>query len=375
MYKVFMFVNVDWFFYSHRLPIAEAARERNFDLIVYTEFTQTQESGQRDGYRIFRSPMRRTASSVFKGIQEVVKTFLTIQKHKPDLIHAVTIKPILVLGLIARITRTPFVGAVSGLGPVFAMNNWKEKIRFLLVVRLLKIIFKNPKSKIICQSKGDRNVLITNGVTSSENISLIFGSGVDLEVYKPTPRQPADEKYVLMSSRILKDKGVVEYCKAARLVQNALGSEVKFRLSGPIDAESPTHISMSEIETLTCECGVEFLGDRKDMPDLLSAAQLFVFPSYYAEGVPKVLLEAAASGTAIITTDHSGCRDVVLDGETGILVAKKNVTQLAEAMITLLENTEVAQRMGRLGREVAEANFSDMNVVDSHYHLYQSLLT
>jgi len=319
--------------------------------------------------------MRRTASSVFHGILEVFKTLLTIQKHKPDLIHAVTIKPILVLGLIARITRTPFVGAVSGLGPVFAMNTWKEKIRFLLVVRLLKMIFKNPESRIICQNEGDRKVLVTNGVTSSKNISLIFGSGVDLEVYKPTLRQPADEKYVLMSSRILKDKGVVEYCKAARLAQDALGSEIKFRLSGPIDTESPTYISISEIETLTSECGVEFLGNRKDMPELLSAAQLFVFPSYYAEGVPKVLLEAAASGTAIITTDHSGCREVVLDGETGILVAKKNVTQLAEAMITLLENKEVTQRMGRLGREMAEANFSDMNVVDSHYQLYRSLLT
>ena len=373
MKKIFMFVNVDWFFFSHRLPIAKAAQKNNVDMAVYTDFTQFRENNDDDGYNLYQSPIRRTSTSILHVIFEFFKNYLIIKNGKPDLIHAVTIKPILALGLIARLTSTPFVGAISGLGPAFQPDSWYKKVRLILIVRVFSIIFGNGKARIICQSKNDHDVLVAHGITSSKNVSLVPGSGVDVEVYSPIKKRADCEKYVLMSSRILSDKGVKEYCLAAKIVRAKFGDEVKFKLSGPIDTHSPTFISESELNELTASCGVEYLGNRQDMPELLASALIFVLPSYYAEGLPKVLLEASSSGVSIITTDHSGCRDAVIEGETGLLVPTRDAEALASAMMGLLENRTLSIQMGSKGRALAESSYRDSEVVDSHYRLYRQL--
>ena len=373
MKKIFMFVNVDWFFFSHRLPIARAARKNNVDMVVYTDFTKAQEENNKDGYDLHQSPIHRTSKSIFHVIFEFFRAYLIVKNGKPDLIHAVTIKPILLLGLVARYTSTPFVAAISGLGPAFQPNSWFSKIRLTLVVWLLRIIFNNKKARIICQSKDDRDVLLDQFITSSENVSLFLGSGVDIEVYSPLKKKANCEKYILMSSRILSDKGVKEYCLAANIVRAKLGNELKFKLSGPIDSHSPTFISESELKKLTVSCGVEYLGNREDMPELLASALMFVLPSYYAEGIPKVLLEASSCGVSIITTDHSGCRDAVIEGETGLLVPTKDADALASAMIDLIENRSLSIQMGNKGRILAESSYRDSKVVTDHYRLYRQL--
>ncbi|MQG47096.1 MAG: glycosyltransferase family 4 protein [SAR202 cluster bacterium] len=373
MKNIFMFVNVDWFFFSHRLSIAKAAQKNNVKMIVYTDFTQPRKNNNNDGYDLYQSPIRRTSKSIFHVIFEFFKSYLIIKNGKPDLIHAVTIKPILILGLVARLTSTPFVGAVSGLGPAFQPNSWYRKLRLTLIVRVFRLIFDNRKARIICQSKNDRDVIVDHGITPSANVSLIPGSGVDVEVYSPIKKRADCEKYVLMSSRILSDKGVKEYCLAAQIVRAKLGDVVKFKLSGPIDTHSPRFISESELTKLTVSCGVEYLGNRQDMPELLASALIFVLPSYYAEGVPKVLLEASASGVAIVTTDHPGCRDAVVEGETGLLVATRDAESLAGAVMELLENRILSSQMGSKGRALAESAFRDSEVVDRHYRLYWQL--
>lgn len=373
MMKIFMFVNVDWFFFSHRLPIAKAAKKNNVDMSVYADLTQVQDKNHNEGYILYQSPIRRTSKSVFHVIFEFFKSYLIIKKDKPDLIHAVTIKPIIILGLVARLTSTPFVGAVSGLGPAFQVNRLYRKIRLRLIVWVYRLIFENKKARIICQSENDRDVLVNHGIALSANVSLIPGSGVDVEVYSPKKKRPDCEKYVLMSSRILSDKGVKEYCLAAQIVREKLGHEVKFKLSGMIDTHSPTFISESELTNLTVRCGVEYLGNRKDMPELLASTLIFVLPSYYAEGVPKVLLEASASGVAVVTTDHPGCRDAVIEGETGLLVATRDTDSLAGAVMKLLENRVLLSQMGSNGRALVESTYRDSEVVDRHYRLYLEL--
>jgi len=373
MKKIFMFVNVDRFFFSHRLPIARAAKKNNVDMIVYTDFSKSQEENNKDGYELYQSPIRRTSKSFFHVIFEFFRVYLLVKYGKPDLIHAVTIKPILLLGLVARFRSIPFVAAISGLGPAFKPNNYFTKIRLIIVLRLYRVIFNNKKARIICQSKNDRDVFLDQFITSSENISLFPGSGVDIEVYSPLKKEANCERYVLMSSRILSDKGVKEYCLAANIVRSKLGNELKFKLSGPIDSHSPTFISESELKKLTLSCGVEYLGDRDDMPELLASALMFVLPSYYAEGMPKVLLEASSCGVPIITTDHPGCRDAVIEGETGLLVPTKDADALASAMINLIENKPLSIKMGNKGRILAESSYLDSKVVTDHYRLYGEL--
>ena len=375
MKKVFMFVNVDWFFLSHRLPIAKASVANNIEMIVYTDFTKDHGATFNKEFVLQQSPLRRASKSLFHLIFEVFRSFLIDIKGKPDLIHAVTIKPILILGVIARLTSTPFVGAISGLGPAFVVASWFSKLRLMIVVSVFKFVFGSSKASAICQSASDRDTLISVGVTSIEKVALINGSGVDVDLYSPIKKLLDCVPYVLMASRILGDKGVREFCLAAKIVNERLGDRFRFKLSGPVDSESPTFISNLDLRKLCKESGVEYLGNRSDMPELIASATIFVLPSYYAEGVPKVLLEASACGVAIITTDHPGCRDAIVSDQTGILVKPRDSADLAKAMLQLLEDDEKLRKMGENGRKLALSFYKDTEVVKQHYALYRHHLT
>ena len=180
-----MFINVDWFFISHRLPIAKAAVANNIEMTVYTDFTKDHGTTINEEFVLYQSPLRRTSKSLFHLVFEVFSSFLVIIKGRPDLIHAVTIKPILILGVVARLTSTPFVGAISGLGPAFVANSWLSKLRLRMVLSVFRFVFGSSKASVICQSASDRETLISFGVTSTDKVVLINGSGVDIELYSP----------------------------------------------------------------------------------------------------------------------------------------------------------------------------------------------
>ena len=371
--KVFMFVNVDWFFLSHRLPIAKAALQNQIDMTVYTDFTHSKEVNKEQGFKMFQSPLSRSSKNLHMFLVEFVKVFILILKQKPNLLHAVTIKPIIFLGIVARITETPFIAAISGLGPVANNTGAFYKYRFKLVMKIYKFIFKNESALIICQSNHDKNFLIQNKICEEASISIISGSGVDLEKFIPNTVQE-EKTNILMASRILLDKGVKEYCAAAKIIRDQGILNVDFQLAGPIDELSPSSISLQEISLICEESGVNYLGNRTDINKLLASASIFVLPSYYPEGIPKVLLEAAACGTPIITTDHPGCKDAVIESETAILVGIKNHQALGEAIQKLLDDPISLRNMGRAGRKLAEERFDEKKVISSHYRLYHELI-
>lgn len=374
MKKIFMFVNVDWFFLSHRLPIAQAAKKNNIDLSVFAEFTRIHPKKEIDGFKFLESPLTRSSKSIFHSIFEFFRAYKTIKAGHPSLIHAVSIKPILMLGIISRLTSTPFIGSISGLGPAFGPDTFLKRIRLWFVVRVLRFIFHRKGNSLICQNTSDCDVLIDRKIIDANKIVMIYGSGVNLDDFAPSKKIPHTEKYILMSSRMLLDKGIQEYCMAAERVNRNLDNKVKFKLSGPIDQPSPTSISKSELEKMVLKYGVEYLGDRADMPELLASATLFVLPSYYSEGLPKVLLEASACGVPIITTDHPGCRDAIINKETGLLVSIKDPESLSNAIIELLSNNSLSKHMGKKARLLAKKSFQVSSVVDAHYSVYKQLL-
>jgi glycosyltransferase involved in cell wall biosynthesis len=375
MKKIFMFVNVDWFFLSHRLPVAKAAKKNNIDLSVYSEFTKSHAEKKIDGFNFLESPLSRSSTSILHSIFEFFQAYKMIKRAQPDLIHAVTIKPILALGIIARLTSTPFIGSISGLGPAFSSDTLLKRIRLWVLIRILRFIFDRNEIGVICQNTSDSQVLLSNKVLAKEKILMIPGSGVDIDEFSPLKKVINSEKYILMSSRILFDKGIQEYCEAAEIVKRAIKDDVKFKLSGPIDSISPTSISKSELENLVEKYDIDYLGDNRiDMPGLMASASLFVLPSYYPEGLPKVLLEAAASGVPVITTDHPGCRDAITNQGTGLLVPIKDSRTLAQAIIELISDESLSKHMGKQGRLLAEKSFQVSSVVDYHYSLYRRLL-
>lgn len=366
-----MFVNVDWFFLSHRLPIAKASTLNNIEMSVYTDLTDNTKKNGHKEFSLFQSPISRSSKYFGSEIFELFKTYFLILRKRPDLIHAVTIKPIIFLGIIARLTRTPFIGAISGLGPVFNQINWLHGLRFKLVLLLYKFIYGSKSAVVICQNEHDKQLLLNLRVCTESKISIIPGSGVDLDKFKPN-RIKKDKNTILMASRMLLDKGVKEFCSAAKQFNSHVRrSELKFILAGPIDELSPTSISEEELRLLCLESNVEYLGNRSDLNILLASASIFIMPSYYPEGVPKVLLEAAACGTPVITTDHPGCRDAVLNKETGILVEPRNSDAIIKAILYMLDDPNILDKMGKAGRKLAEHSFDEKKVIEAHFKLYQ----
>ena len=369
-----MFVNVDWFFLSHRLEIAKESAKRNFEMTVYADFTTNHNEHAYGEFSFLQSPIRRKSNSIISLFMDFFKTYLVLKNDKPDAIHAVTIKPIIFLGIICLITRIPFIASVSGLGPAFSDTGVFNKIRRRFVMFIYKLIFAPKSTRIICQSKHDADTLLDNGILSRDKLFMTEGSGVNIPDYKYPQFIESDTLNVLMASRLLRDKGVLEFCLAAAKINRMKNIETKFSLAGPIDINSPGAFTEEQVIEMCESNNVEFLGNRSDLPLILSQAHIFVLPSYYAEGLPKVLLEAAASSCAVITTDHPGCRDAILHGKTGLAIKPKDVSSLVSGLEQLLSNLDLIKSMGRAGRELAVERFSVDIVIDVHYSLYNELL-
>jgi glycosyltransferase involved in cell wall biosynthesis len=374
MKKIFMYINVDWFFLSHRLPIAKEAIKHDIDMHVFTDFTRSHRGSNYGDFNLKKSKILRKNISLISLIKEFFATFFQVKKENPDLIHAVTIKPILFLGLISRMTRTPFVGAVSGLGPAFQADGLTNLIRRNIIVIFYRFIFGGKNSHLICQSIHDSDVLIKNNIVSNCKISLIHGSGVDLQKFKPLKKKSTEKTNVLMASRLLADKGVIEFCQAAKIIKKKLSRNIVFKLAGPIDNISPSSLLLEDVKKLCNESQVDYLGEIKCINNLLGKADLFVYPSYYPEGIPKVLLEASACGIPVVTTNHPGCRDAIIEGQTGVLVPVKDAVSLAEEIEYLLDNPDKMLKMGKLARLLAERCYSDKKVVAKHYEIYKALM-
>ncbi|MEL0227430.1 MAG: glycosyltransferase family 4 protein [Gammaproteobacteria bacterium] len=371
MKKIFLFVNVDWFFYSHRLPIAKAALNHDIDMTVYTDITDKRRNANLNEIKVTQSPLSRSSKSSWSILIEFFKLYRLVSTARPDLLHAVTIKPIIFVGLISRFTKIPFVAAISGFGPVINQSNMLSRIRYKFVSVIYKFVLDPKSASVICQSENDKSILISSNICNESKINMMPGSGVDLQKFTPSIDSNHD-RIVLMASRILRDKGINEFCYAAKKLSTH-DRNIKFLLAGPIDELSPSAISAGDLKKICIDCNVEYLGDRADMSDLLASSSIFVMPSYYPEGIPKVLLEASACGIPVITTDHPGCRDAVIEGKTGLLVKTRNYGEIVKAVSYLFDNPDIMKKMGKAGRRHAEVSFNEKQIVESHYELYRTL--
>ena len=369
--KILMFVNVDWFFLSHRLPIAENALKRNYKFKVFTEFTRDHKEFDYGKFSFLKSPVTRSSLSPIALMKEFFNSLQLIIKEKPDIIHAVTIKPILILGIVSVITRKPFVASISGLGPAFKPKNIIQKIRLEIILFIYFIIFRLNKAFIIVQNKDDFESLVSKKVALEEQIKLIKGSGVKLDNYKKNNLHNSSPIKILMASRLIKEKGVIEYCNAAYEIQTKNNFDVEFLLAGPIESKSKNGITKKEINNICKRSKVKYIGNRQDLPRYLGLIDIFVLPSYYPEGIPKVLLEAAASGCAVITTNHPGCRDAIIENVSGFLVKPKDVSSLYKKLLKFLNNTELIEKMAKNGIILAQREFDINFVIDDHYNVYK----
>lgn len=373
--KTLLFVvNQASFFLSHRLPLARKIQQQGYRVHVATLFDSDVEKIIENGFVYHSIPMNRSGSNPVKELRTVLHLYSLYKSLKPDLVHHITIKPVLYGSIAARLARVAaVVNAIPGLGHVFTESGFIPAIRKYMVEIAYRIALNHKNMKVIFQNTEDHELFISKRLVTGSNAVIIKGSGVDLNEYHPSPEPDKGIPLIILASRMLYDKGVSQFVDAARLI-NHDKKIARFALVGEGDDGNPNSVPDSVLASWHSEGSVEWWGYRNDMPDIIRSSSIFCLPTYYGEGVPKVLIEAAASGRPIVATDIAGCREIVRDGENGIMVREKNVPDLVSAIQKLINNPDLRKKMSEKGRKLAMEYFSSDKVISDTISVYQDLL-
>ena len=368
-------ISEDWFFLSHRRALAEACLAAGWQVVIATHVTNHGDIIRRAGFQLEPLPLERGGLNPLSELRCVARLALLLVRHRPDILHSVALKPLLYANLPALLLGPRArVSAIAGLGYAFTGRDLARRALRAGLEMALRLVLRRKGSAVIVQNDDDRRVVCERGLASAEQVTLIPGSGVDLEAWPGLPPPPDDGRPVIFAlvARMLGDKGVIEAVEAVRLLKSQ-GLAVRLWLVGATDPQNPTSLSEERLRGWQAEGLAEWLGQRSDIAEIWRQAHVALLPSY-REGMPRSLLEAAACGRPIITTDVPGCRQVIDDGVEGILVPAREAAGLAAAMGRLAGDAGLRRSMGLAARARAEARFGVEAVVAAHLALYRRLL-
>jgi glycosyltransferase involved in cell wall biosynthesis len=366
-------VTEDWYFVSHRLELAIAARQAGYDVVVATRVDQHGKRITDAGFTLRPVAFNRGGLNPLKELRTLMHLVRLYRREAPDIVHHVALKPVIYGSLVARMVGIRnVVNALGGLGYVFSSAGLRAKMLRRIIKPALKFALGGKSTRLIVQNSDDRERIITDGLANAGSINLIRGAGVDPNAYRQVI--VANEMpLVILPARLLREKGVGEFVEAARLLR-AEGVKARFALVGKPDLANPGSVSQPEINAWAGEGLVEIWGWQEDMPSVFAQAQIVCLPTYYGEGLPKSLLEAAASGCAIVTTDIAGCREIVQHGVTGWLVPTRDVRALANALRQAIEQPNLREQYGASARALIATDFSMDRVAEETIALYDNLL-
>lgn len=362
-------VTEDWYFCSHRLPLAVAARAAGYDVAVATRVTEHRDVITKAGVRVIPFENARGSLNPFRDFSMVARLVAVYRREKPAIVHHVAMKPVLYGTIAARIARVPaVVNALAGMGWLFTSDGFVSGLLRPGIRRALAGALR--RGLVIVQNPDDVAMMQELGVPPGA-VRIVPGSGVDLTVFANRP-EPEGRCRVVLPARLLWDKGVGDFVDAARRLL-ARGVPATFMLAGEPDPENPRSISAAQIESWTREGVVDAIGWVENMSALLAGVHVVCLPSL-REGLPKALIEAAAAGRAIVTTDVPGCREVVSNGANGFVVPPRNPAALADALEKLIRDPVLRQRMGACGRARAEERFGLQGVISQTLALYREAI-
>lgn len=370
--RLLFVVNDAAFFVSHRLSLAVAAQRSGYEVHVATNAGSASEQIRGAGITHHPIPLSRSGSHPIAELRAVFAIAALYRQIAPDLVHLVTIKPVLYGGVLARLLGVPrVVAAIPGFGFVFLSQGWKATLRRRVVIGLYRAALRHRRLTMIFQNPQDRADMLRYVALDSRNAVLIPGSGVDITQFGP-PVRTSGPPNVVMASRLLRDKGTREFVAAATALK-ARGVRAAFHLAGATDPGNPATISDDELAAWLGSGTVEVHGHTSDIPGLFRTANVVVLPSY-REGLPKVLIEAAAASSAVVTTDVPGCRDAIVPDVSGLLVPPRDAAALADAIESLVSDPARCAAMGAAGRSLAVERFAIERIVAQHLDVYASLM-
>jgi glycosyltransferase involved in cell wall biosynthesis len=370
MKRIVYVVNVDWFFVSHRLPLALEALRRNYDVYLVTKDSGCKESLTDRGIKFINIDFERSGKNPVKELSLISKLKKIYRDIKPDVIHHITLKPSIYGTIAARKagSKAKVINAVSGLGYTFTDN--RKSLSKVFLQRLLKWAFSDQKSNFIFQNPDDKAFYCELGFLTDKNSVIIKGSGVDENEFAFSAPVKKEKLVVVLLARMLKDKGVTEFIESAQILKKEFEDKAEFWLVGGIDEHNPAHISEAELMEKCVTDYIKWLGHRKDVKDIYNQSDIVCLPSY-REGLPKSLIEAMAIGRPIVTTDAIGCRECVDDGVNGFKVPVKDYMQLSDKIKLLLLNENLRLTMGIRSRTKMINEFSLKEVMTQTFKLYE----
>ncbi|NOU47306.1 MAG: glycosyltransferase family 4 protein [Bacteroidales bacterium] len=363
--KILLCSNILWTITQFRLGLIKALVDAGYEVVCVADtddFSVLSETKIADaGARFIRLVMNRKGTNPFSDLRYLFKLKKIIKLEKPVIVINYTIKPVIYGSISARLLHIPSLAVTTGLGFVFNSNNLLTRITRLLY----KFSLRFP-SKVFFLNTDDREIFLHNRIIPNEKASLLPSEGIDTEYYQPIPTSPKDRDFTfLLIARLLWEKGVGEYAEAARILRSDNTINARFMLIGYIDSDNPGGISKTQIQQWSDEGIIEYCGTAEDIRNIISESDCVVLPSYYREGVPRTLLEAASMAKPIITTDNVGCREVIDDGINGFICKTKDSTNLSEVMRRMIRLTpEKREKMGQSGRNKILNQFDERIVIN-----------
>ena len=371
--KLYIVVNQDRFFLSHRLPIGVAAKDAGYDVTVVGEDTGVSDKIREAGLKTVNMPINKAGTDLKDEIKTFFFLYKLFRREKPDIVHLVGLKTMLWGSLACRLVGVKaIVSAVCGLGVLFS----EERAHSFMprsILKVLRVTHKKKRLVVIFQNNDDKAIFMNAKIMKEEQCAFTNGSGINLENYDYTPEPSEGLIKIIFTARMVEDKGPMVLIDAAKKLEAEYRGKVQFLLCGGLDT-NPKGISKEMLESRCDGTYIQWLGYRKDVLDLLKQSHIMAFPSWYREGLPKSVIEAEAIGRPVVTTDSVGCRDTVVDGKNGFIIPIKDPDALAAALKKLIDNPELRQSMGRNAREFAVCKFDVNDVVRVHLDVYDSIL-
>jgi len=372
--KILYLVSEDWYFCSHRLVLARAAREAGYHVTVVTRVSHHGDRIRDAGLSVVPFDIRRSHISPVYDMRSLYRLRRIYREIRPDLVHHVAMKPVIYGSMTARLCGVSHVvNALGGLGYVFASNSGRAALLRPFVQTAFRLFAGGTGNYVILQNLEDRKTLIQSAGLKPERIVVIRGAGVNIEAFTPREESPG-VPVVALVSRMIREKGIEDFVEAARIIRRD-GREARCVLVGAPDPDNPGSLPEEKLKAWQEEGIVEWWGHKEDVTEVWSQAHIGVLPTYYGEGIPKSLLEGCAAGRPMVTTDVPGCREVIEDGSNGFLVPPRHPASLARAIGRLLDDREGRIRMGAEGRRRIEESFSDRQLISETLELYERMFS
>ena len=371
--KLFIVVNQDTFFLSHRLPIGLAAKKEGYDVTIICEDTGVSHKIIDAGLKTINMPINKAGTNIKDELKTLSFLYKVFRREKPDIVHLVGLKTILWGSIACRLAGVKaMVSAVSGLGVLFDEKHAKS-LMTRSILKVLRITHCKKRLSVIFQNNEDMDIFRRAKIMKNEQCAFTNGSGINLNNYDYTPEPQDNIINIIFTARMVKDKGTMVLIDAAKRLECEYKDKVQFLLCGGLDT-NPNGITREMLEAKCDGKYIQWLGYRSDVLELLKQSHIMAFPSWYREGLPKSIIEAEAIGRPIITTDSVGCRDTVINGHNGYIIPIKDSTALAEALKKLIDNGELRRTMGKNAREYAIQKFDIKDVIRTHLDVYNNIL-